>query len=68
VIQFSVAARDLCPSEPPIQWVSAVQRTGPEADRFAEIRNDVISHVSTRRVQGTPSLCYLIVHENGRSC
>lgn len=68
MVQFSAAARDLRPSEPPIQWVSAVQRTGPEADRFAEVRNDVISHVSSCRVQGTPSLYCLILYENGRSC
>ena len=66
MIQFSAAARDLRPSEPPFQWVSAVQRTGPEADRFAEVKNDVISHVSSCRVHGTPSLYYLTVHENGR--
>ena len=68
MIHFSAAATDLHRFEPPVQWVSAVQRTDPEADRFAEVKNDVISHVSSCRVQGTPSLCYLIVHENGRSC
>jgi len=68
VIQFSAAAGDLRPSEPPIEWVSAVQRTDPEADRFAEVKNDVISHVSSCRVQETPSIYCLIVLENGRSC
>jgi hypothetical protein len=38
VIQFSAAARDLRPSEPPIQWVSAVQWAGPDLTALPKLR------------------------------